>query len=293
MHCSCYNSQSMVSALVRAAVVAGMVLAAGCSLAVDPDQVQCKTYDDCVAIGFPQFACTNSACNGSAVDGCASTEWPASAAATTQVTISAFDLGMGTLSGVPVYACPARQDGDCTSSPLVGPVPTANGVATFGVAEGFRGHFYVPTSDPAVQAPYIVNMLPPPDPTRPHTLAANITVTGVPALEALAASLDDVTIDVTQGILFFAARDCQGRLLSDVTVEIAGLADTSIVYLDAIGNPDQSLLATGPSGGGVMINIPPQRQTVVGSLNGTQIFQQSLLFETGTITSTQIVPSTF
>jgi hypothetical protein len=280
---SCYNRLAMVSGLVRLTVVASAVFAASCSLAVDPDQVQCEVSADCAAIGFPDSDCVNAVCAGSIALGCGSVDWPAPASGSAQVSIRAADVSNQPAPGIEIYACRALSSGDCTGDALAGPITTAtDGTAKFAVGEGFRGHFFAPTADFGLQAPYILNMHPPPDSTKAHTLFANLTVTSIAFLEGIASTLDGITVTPDQALLFFSTRDCQGELLSGVSVQVGEApGNLQVVYLGTNGAPDQSLSETGTGayGRGVLINIPPGRLPVRGFQKGVKNIHQTMLLE--------------
>lgn len=291
----CYNRSAMVSGLFRVAVVACAVIAAGCSLAVDPDQVQCEVAADCAAIGFPDSDCVNAVCAGSIAFRCADEDWPPATGGQVQVSIEAENIGMNAVPDVPIYACPILVDGDCSENALAGPLPTdALGVTKISVEEGFRGHFYVPADEQAQRSKYILTMHPPPVASTPHTLSAGLVITDIATLTAIAGTLDGINVIPGRSLLFFSARNCQGELLSGVTLNVGeGLEEVQAVYLGTNGGPDVSLKATGTAGRGVLINIPAGRLPVSAFFEGEKIFQQPLKFEIDTITSTQIVPSKY
>jgi hypothetical protein len=277
-------------------MVASAVFAAGCSLTVDPDQVQCRVAADCAEIGFPDFDCINDVCAGSIALNCANVDWPPIGSGQVQVSIRTENIGMNMLPNVPVYACAPFTPGDCTQDPIAGPVYTtqADATAKFSVTEGFRGHFFVPGDDAAGRSPYLLNMHPPPDPDHPETLSATLRITDIATLTGIAKMLTGVQIIADRSLLFFSVRDCQGNLLEGVTVEVGqGLDEVKPVFIGTNGTADTNLTKTGTAGRGVLINIPAGLLPVSAFLNGEKIFQQSLSFETNTITSTSIVPSKY
>lgn len=286
----------MVSALVRATVVASAVLAAGCSLTVDPDQVQCRVAADCAEIGFPDSDCINDVCAGSLALSCANDVWPPAVSAQVQVSIKTENIATSDLPNVPIYVCAPFSPGDCTLDAVAGPVYTtqADATANFSVAQGFRGHFFVPGDETAKRSPYLLNMHPPPDPEHPETLSATLRITDIATLTGIANTLTGVEVIPDRSLLFFSVRDCQGTLLEGVTVVVGqGLDEVKAVFIGTNGTADTNLTKTGTAGRGVLINIPEGLLPVSAYFNGQKIFQQSLSFETNTITSTSIVPSKY
>lgn len=126
-----------------------------------------------------------------------------------------------------------------------------------------------------------------------YTLNATLRITDIATLTGIASGLDGVNVIEGRSILFFSTRDCQGNLLSDVTVEVGEDPDARAVYINTNDAPDVSLTKTGSAGSGVVINIPQGFISVSAFYRGEKIFQQSLRFELDTITSAAIVPSPY
>lgn len=284
----------MLTGLAKAMVAAGAMLAAGCSLAVDPDQVQCLVAADCAAIGHPEMECVGSVCveSGQSAFSCMDVEWPPVSSDTVRTSIVATTLAEETpVAGLTVSICNTLIDAECLS-PVGQGATNAEGIANLDVVEGFRGHFYVPAI--AQTAPYILHMNPPPNPAESSTLVGNLVITNLETIAGIA-MLAGETFVPNRGHLFFSARGCDGELLPGVRVSIVDAAgDVVVAYLGVNGTPNTNLDSTGANARGAVINLQPGFVTVRGSHDDVgKIFEQVLLVKENTITTTQIVPSTF
>ncbi len=295
MPSSCYNCIAMLSAFVRPAMVICAMFAGACSLAVDPDQVQCEVAADCAAIDSPDSRCIDNLCTGSFKFDCSETPWiDENAANKVDVTITGRTRATVGVDGLLIDAC---DNSACDPVAASAVATGADGRATLSVSEGFRGRFEFPASpDPEADdanAAYIVQMHPPPNPSVPATLSADVVVISLKEV-SLIAGLLDVVYDDTLGHLFFSVRDCQGDVLENATVQVVNAGpDVRVVYLGTNLNPDLSLSETGAQGGGAIVNIPTGLTAIAAYHHGVKIFQQTLIFASGEISSTQIVPSDF
>jgi hypothetical protein len=285
----------MLTGLVRTLTAASAMLAAGCSLAVDPDQVQCLVQADCAAIGYPDMECVGSVCVSpqQTAFACQDVEWPpASTSEMVRISITALALGTDQpVSGLTVNICNTLIDAQC-SNPVGQSATNSEGVANLDVLEGFRGHFLVPAI--AETAPYILHMNPPPNPAAASTLQGNLTITNLTNVAGLA-MLAGETFVADRGHLFFSTRDCEGNLLPGVSVNVVNAPpEAAVAYLGTNNNPDPNLESTGANSRGAVINLQPGFVTVQGIHDEYgQIFEQTLLVSANTITSTPIVPSPF
>lgn len=289
----------MVSALARLAIVASaMLAAASCSLVVNPDQIQCEVAEDCAAIEYPDSRCIDNLCTGSFKFDCSEIPWLDENASDVAVSIGAFNLETAAVTNVAFKVC-GSGDTNCNLGNITSDPTGLDGRTTVNVSEGFRGRFFSSSDTPATQAPYFLHMNPPPDPSKPDTLVPNVTMIGLAQVTGIATTVG-VEHDPALGHLFFAARDCQGDVLPGVSVFAENAQGVEVAYLGNNRIPDPSLTETGIQGGGAMINIPtnnvgepPRTHTITAYHNNKKIFQQPLLFSSGVITSTQIVPSDF
>jgi hypothetical protein len=289
----------MVSVLVRLAIVASAMLAASCSLVVDPDQVQCEVTEDCAAINHPDSRCIENLCTGSFKMDCSEVPWiDENDANGVAVSIGAFSLETVAVPNVEFKVC-GSGDPECSMGGTTSAPTDQDGRTSVNVSEGFRGRFFAASTTPLTRAPYFLHMNPPPDPSKEDTLLPNVTVIGLGQVSGIATTVG-VTHKPELGHLFFAARDCQGDILPGVSVFAEGAQGVEVAYLGNNRIPDPSLTETGIQGGGAMINIPvnqvdepPRTHTITAYHNNKKIFQQPLLFAPGVITSTQIVPSDY
>jgi hypothetical protein len=284
----------MVSALVRLVMVASAVLATACSLAVDPDQVQCEVAADCAAIGEADRRCIDNLCTGSFKTDCGEIPWAEEVnSEKVDVSIGGFTKDTAAVDGIVITAC---GNSTCTPPADVSEATGLDGRTSVTVHQGFRGRFEFPTPDAAVRASYILHMHPWPDPLEPDTLLANAVIIPLSEISDIASQLPVAAHQPELGHLFFAIRDCEGEILEKVTVQLQdAAANVQVVYLGTNLNPDLSLseTGTGAQGGGVMYNIPTGLGTIYAYYDGKKIFQQTLVFKAETITTTQIVPSIY
>jgi hypothetical protein len=223
---------------------------------------------------------------------CRDRAWPSPSSAIVNFSLSVADLvGDVPRDGVIIQACP-NFDPNC-QSPIDEATTDAEGNFTMPLQEGFRGHLFVPSppSDPAL-APLKAHLFPPPDSDPSVPVRADLRVTTLPIVSALAALLNASVVAET-GHVFFTAIDCDGAPLDDVAVSASVVtAETTTAYIGASGQPDKSLIGTGPAGQGAIINLPPGFVTIRGvhAIEG-KIFEQSAVVAADTITSVPIVPS--
>ena len=273
--------------------VALLATGGACSLVVDTDNAQCQQAADCAALGFPDSECIDSLCVAAdSTFACRSAPFPEPAAETVDFSLKVVTLvGQMPYEGITVQACP-NLDATC-ANPIAETTTDAAGDFSLELQEGFRGHLFLPPpkNDPEL-APLKAHIFPPPsnDPSVP--VRAGLVVTTLTVVGGLA-QLAGATLEGGTGHLFFTAIDCEGLPLAGVTVTPSTqTAGTMVAYMGASGQPDLSLVGTGSTGQGAIVNVPDGFVTIRG-VHETEglLFEQSVLVAPDTITSVPIVPS--
>lgn len=274
-------------------VVALLATSGACSVLVDTDNTQCEQTPDCVALGYPSAECVDSLCVAAdSTFACRDVPFREPSSDALDYSLKVVTLvGQMPYEGLTVKACP-NLDATC-ADPISETTTDAAGDFTIALQEGFRGHLFIPPPDTEPDlAPLKAHIFPPPssDPSVP--VRAGLVVTKLEVMAGLA-KLAGRTLEAGTGHLFFTAINCQGLPLEGVTVTPSvQTTETLVAYLGASGQPDLSLVGTGVTGQGAMINVPTGFVTIRG-VHETEglLFEQSVLVAEDTITSVPIVPS--
>lgn len=283
----------------RAAVafVVGAFLSSSCSLLINADATQCEREADCDRRGFSNHECVDYLCVKKEEEldpkfACRDDPWedPGSEEVEYPFRITRL-LGDKPYGGLTFFLCPSF-DPDCEEA-IEKAKSNKKGRFSLSVPVGFRGHIYAPApEDEPTMMPLKAYLFPPPSkdpkvPPRPQMVVTTQSV--VLSL----ASLGKATPDLKSGHVIFTAIDCMGKPLEGVSVSTSADSDDSWrVYVGAGGQPDPSLEATGPSGRGALLNVPPGYLNVRG-VHKTEgkIFEQSIIVSPGALTSVPIIPS--
>jgi len=273
-----------------------MVLASGCSLISDTDQVQCETADDCLVI--PSGAgteCVDAICVPIAIVdvqfGCRDEPWMAlNNDLKLPVLFSPTSLsGNQPVVGLEIRQCNSLFDREC-ENPVTTGTTDAEGKLTIETPQGFRGHFFAPAQ--LGFAAQILHVFPPPDNERIWSLDNPMFMANLSEI-AGAAAIVGVSIVPDTGVFFFTTRDCSGAILPDVVVTVSpSIEETQTAYLSSSNLPDTTLEATGISGLGAIVNIPEGNATIKGAhKEHGVIFEQTVIVSKGTISAGTILPA--
>lgn len=285
------------------AVVVGM-LSSSCSFVLAPQMEQCETNADCQGLGFPNMTCVQQMCVEPRAEepapqettdprfACRSKAWemPGEGTVPYELNIASL-LGGQPYSGLTLKVCPSF-DAKC-ESPLGEATSDDQGQVSFDLPVGFRGHLLAeaPASDPTL-IPFEAYVFPPPSKDPEVAKRPGLVVTNLKVMQGLA-SLDSATVVPGSGHLIFTVSDCQGKPLEGVTVRPSITQDeTWKVFVGSGGRPDPNLKATGPSGKGAILNLPPGYLKVIGEhpTHG-KIFEQSIVINSNKLTSVPVTPS--
>jgi len=268
----------------------------GCSLIADVDRVQCETNADCTAIATgANTECIDSICTAIEVGdlkfGCREEPWiTLDNNAKVPVVFSPVALSdSNPVVGLEIRQCNSLFDRECENPITVG-MTDSEGKLTIDTPQGFRGHFFAPTQ--LGFAAQILHVFPPPDPAQAWTLDNPMFMANLSEIAA-AGAIVGVTVLPGTGVYFFTTRDCSGAILPDVVVTVSpSMDETAITYLSSSNLPDTTLDATGISGLGAMVNIPPGNATIKGvHKEFGVIFEQVVIVTADTITAGTIVPA--
>jgi hypothetical protein len=256
----------------------------GCSLAIDVDDQQCSSTEDCAALG-PAFAgsvCERNACvvreseaaGGEGAGG--APEMPADDALVCRAPEPNSDKTVkfsfapifltGTEPDEPqpfsVKACD-QFDFDC-EQPLVGPVEVNPGEPhEFELPKGetgFNGYFEITNPD-TLGGLFFMGR-----PILEDTIGWNITMPS-PGLVTLLAATTGEEVDADLGVILTVTRDCNALPLEGVTVTNS---KGGLGYYFVMNVPDTSLTKTGPQGAAGFANVPILATSLSGELASGQ-----------------------
>ncbi|MBL4636313.1 MAG: hypothetical protein JKY56_20805 [Kofleriaceae bacterium] len=223
--------------------------------------------------------------------GCRNTPWKRlnnTAQTTFRIEVSSLGSTLP-IEGMTIHRCNSLLDQAC-ETPAATEITDVDGVVSFGVAEGFNGHFFAPETPDS--SPMILHPFPPPDPD--SALSQQNLLFPANASQIIAtAALAGVTILENTGFYLFTVQDCLGDALSGVQVTATPrLLETAATYISTSGIPDTNLTQTGPAGTGALVNLPTGFVTIkaVHEDVGT-IFEQTILVSPDTLTASRILPS--
>lgn len=264
---------------------------------INADASQCEHSADCTRRGFSSHDCVDFLCveREEKIDprySCRDEPWqdPASTEMDYELSISHL-LGGKPYQGLTFFLCPSF-DPDC-EEPQSKAKSNKKGRFSFSVPVGFRGHVYAPAPEEnPTMLPLRAYIFPPPSENPDVPKRPELVVTTQDVLLGLA-TLGKTTPEMAEGHVIFTVIDCQGKPLAGVSVSTSAVSDKSWrVYVGAGGQPDPTLEATGPSGRGAVLNVPPGYITVRGVHEEYgKIFEQSVVVRPGSLTSVPIIPS--
>lgn len=191
--------------------------------------------------------------------------------------------------GLVLDQCNSLFDREC-AEPIISGMTDSSGQLIMPTPTGFRGHFYSAAQQGF--AAQILHVFPPPDKTRPWTLDNPIFMANLGEVIA-AAAVVGVTVLPDTGTYFFTTRDCAGEILPGVVVSVSpSLPETQTAYLSSSNLPDTTLEASGISGLGAIVNVPPGNATIKGVHEEFGvIFEQTVIITGDTITGGTVVPA--
>lgn len=200
-------------------------------------------------------------------------------------------LGGKPYPNLTVKVCPSF-DTKC-EKPLSESTSNQEGKLTLNLPVGFHGHLFsrAPAEDPTL-VPVEAYIFPPPSrdasvPKRPGLIVTNMAV-----IQGLA-SLDNVNVVPGTGHVIFTVSGCDGKPLDGIKIRTSiTREDTWKVYVGNGGRPDPKLKATGPTGRGAILNLPPGYVTVIGEHPTLgKIFEQSVVVTANHLSSVPVIPS--
>ncbi len=272
--------------IARAAVAAGFLASAGCSVIVKTDAEQCEADADCAARGadFAGTVCLEHVCQDKPDPkwGCIGHVEPPKGSAMITVAVQLVDLVSGLpAKGVTVKLC-SKYDPPC-NSPLGMPEVGADGYVSATVTRDFQGYFDVQSSS------YLPSLV---------FLDADVTASN-PVVQLVTPGVVDtlamgvsVTRDPAAGIVLSRTVDCQLTASSGVSISIFPSAKETAFYLIASG-VSPGATATDRSGDSGFINVAPGTPTITATRGqgGEVIGKVTTLVRAGAVTY-QLLPPT-
>lgn len=286
------------------------LLMSGCSFVVSPQTVQCETQQDCEGMGFSSTVCVDSICVASRDEdpkpdpvkdepkvveprfACKDKVWEQPSQGIVKYDMNVTSLLGSPYQGLTVKVCPAF-DTKCEKSQAEA-TSDANGDFSLNLPVGFRGHLYAPApeADPELME-LEAYVFPPPslDPAVPKR--PGLVVTQLAVIQGLV-GIDGANMLPGAGHVIFTAMDCNGKPLEGIEVRTSQTRkETWRVYVGEGGHPDPDLEATGSTGKGAVLNVPPGYVKVIGTHpEYGKIFEQSVIVVENRLTSVPVVPST-
>ena len=271
------------------AIVAMLCLAtSACSVAVDPDRVQCETNSDCSARGsaFAGSVCIESLCQPDPKWSCVGQPRPtATSSGPFQAPFLIQHLiTQNPLTGVNATLC-RKLDVTCDKI-LGGDILTDEaGKVSLAVTSGFDGYarFQSPEIAPALYFfnPPVISDLP----------QFSLSIGG-PEVIALLALQAGVQQQPDRGVLLINARDCTGAPAAGV--QLTSSEDDALAqsFYSVQGLPSDKATATDSSGYGGVLNAATGTITVTGTVaaTGLELGRVTLLAQANTLTYGAVVP---
>jgi hypothetical protein len=245
------------------AIVPATLAAGGCTVVLDPGQVQCNTTSDCTAHGWMDAKCVANVCEMTPPPpppdptwGClghvvAPTPDPTKKITLKEQLVLALDKSPVTMATIDVCD---KLDVDCTGTNPDDPkglMPDSMGFVTFSVAQGFDG--FVRVTGPTIMD------------SRVYVGRPIITPPNVKAIELLQpsdymllAQIAGLPVDMTRGSAIALAFDCQGNSGAGVSFTCT-TADSSTVpfyLINQLPTPTPMATATDVDGFGGFYNLP-------------------------------------
>ncbi len=278
--------------------------AAGCSLTIDANRVQCSTDQDCKDRGaaFAESRCVASLCQAvkivekkpdAAADSGPSSIWsclyappaPAAEPGPFHVVFHLTDVLRSTpQSGVTATLC-KKLDVNC-DLPIGSPVTSdANGDVAFDVDKGFSGYVSFTRSDITPGLFFFDS-------------AVNGDLNALPVQIITPAILDALTKTVgspaqpDRGVVLLSTFDCASAGAPGVSYVADGLDSTAVTFYSVGGLPTSKVDATDSAGYGGFVNVLPGTIAVTAKVKdtGRDLETISLVVRAGAITYSRLVP---
>lgn len=235
--------------------------AAGCTLVLDPGQVQCETAADCTARDFKGAVCTANVCVAAPpppdpIWGCLGHVPVPMPDPTKKVTLSerlALALDESAVTTATVDVCD-KLDVDCTGTNPDYPKglkPDADGNVTFSVPQGFDG--FVRISGPTIMASRVYV-------GQPLMVAPSVKEVRLlqPSDYSALAGVAGQTVDMSRGTAILLAFDCQGLAVNGVSFESpnADAATQAFYLINQLPQVPPTAKTTDEDGFGGFFNMP-------------------------------------
>jgi hypothetical protein len=273
----------------RLATIFSAMLAAGCSLLVEPQRQQCQIDSDCQSRDpvYADAVCVQSVCQPNPAWSClGDVSWPQPAPRKASIVFRMRDLVTDApVAGVTGRVC-NKLDFECARPLATGFVSDGTGTLVFELDAGFDG--FVEFGPPG-RMPAIYFFYPPVTGDREFP---SLPLMAEPEL-AFFASQGGRPISPDRGHLMLGSYDCLYRPADGVTLS-SDDADTSTAAFYLVKKvPSFSVVATDSSGRGGLINLRSGSVSVTGSLASDQrrIATVGVFVRPRTITYTTLLPA--
>jgi hypothetical protein len=274
------------------------LVASSCSTLIDVDEEQCKTDNDCAALGdaFKGSVCQQNLCvqpsDSSGGEGGGPSE--TDPLACTPVELSSEPLVK--FSFAPIYAAGAEPaepkpfiikacdqlDLEC-DKPVFGPLEVNAGEPRdFMVKPGFAGYFDIKNPDTIDGLLFLGR------PVREDTAGWALTMPTPQLVAGLGLATGEV-LDPEKGFILAVARDCAGTLLPGVTVQNS---KGGLGYYFLMNLPDTTLTETKVQGAAGFANVPINTTVLTGVHNasGHTLGPVSVRVKAGTLSFAELWP---
>lgn len=242
------------------AILSASLACAGCSVILEPGEVQCETTADCNNRGFMGAACVTNVCETTAeadpVWGCLGNVVAPTPDTTKMVTLTEkleLAIGMTPVTDATIDVCD-KLDINCTAMDPGFPkglTPNSEGIVSFDVFQGFDG--FVRITGPTIMDSRV--FVGRPVITPPNVKAIELLQPGdYSAIAAIAKQ----TVDMTRGTAIVLAFDCQGNSGDGVSFQCAATdSETQPFYLiNQLPTIPPAATATDVDGFGGFFNLP-------------------------------------
>jgi hypothetical protein len=239
------------------AILSTCLASTGCTLLLDPGQVQCEKTADCAGHGLATPSCVNNVCAEAPdpVWGCLGNVVEPVPDPTKMVTLTeqlVLAAGGSPVTMVTVDVC-KKEDVMCATPSPAGLVPDANGFVTFSVPQGFQGFVRISGQPTIVESEVYVGR---PIFTQPSVKSIELlTPADYSALAALAGQM----VNTALGTSIVLGFDCQGLAAAGISFETTNTipGTTQQFYLiDMLPEKVPTATATDGDGFGGFFNMP-------------------------------------
>ena len=279
----------LVRFVPRAALaLSSLVVSAGCSVALDLDEVQCETDADCDARGgeLEGTICVESVCRKPEPEdpkwGCIGKVEPLASGEMNTLSSRLLDLITNQpATNITVKLC-NKYDAPC-EAPINTPVPDADGVVTVTIPSELEAYLDVQGPDYYPTIAFLDHV------AQDKNEVVYIIPTGI--VEALAVTAD-VTLDESKGILLGRMTDCTLAPTAGASVSVFPTdKETRFYTINNTATPDAS--QTDSAGNSGFINVSPGTVTMTGTVGpmGKTFGTVSTLIRSGTITAQILRPT--